>query len=93
MRLVGRHDNNTSYSRIYAKFGPVEQKDALGDHYEKFNLSGYNALEVRPCTSKMGFRKVENISGTLMACIISIEAVILGAVNMYVHLSFLRFSL
>ena len=33
MRLVGRHDNNTSYSRIYAKFGLVEQKDALGDHY------------------------------------------------------------
>ena len=76
-------------SRIYAKFGPVEHKDVLEDHYEKLKLSGYNALEVTPCTSK----KVENIPGTLMTCIISIEAVILGAVNMYVNQSFSRFSL
>ena len=33
MFLVGRHDKVGSYSRIYAKFGLVEQKDALGDHY------------------------------------------------------------
>lgn len=31
--LVGRHAKVGSYSRIYAKFGLVEHKDALRDHY------------------------------------------------------------
>ena len=56
------------------------------------NMSGYNAIKGRPYTLKIGFRKVQNICDTLMTCIISLEVVILGAVHMYVDLSFLRFS-